>query len=452
MQDLVTQSFSVPCLLQEAMEPDRGMEQRPPSVPQVAWVKEEEEEEGPGVAPAQQPEEAEQSQPLQADPGQDSGADTDSRPAQSGNDAHPADVSDEKGVSDAKQVPAFVRNVHQRLTASATPEEKLLMEFLRVTDEHPADAVVTLLRCAPSCDRAAAIMWRTITSLGRTVLKVLPQLLCVMENWPIHSMSTSDGDETDVFALAATRVIWETLQTFWFAESLTEYSPRLLVALLFQVLISTEQTPEEVDTFWRGCWEQHNLPTQPNRFAVLTMKALLCHLECEEVVLSMERKCGWDTLLSADTHHYAVGLLAREMLRVSNPLCSRITLHLLELLSREEPHLELLTMAFLVEVLDYLDMSDWGGIILQSLSRHLRSECPEMRRLALRGLLVLSQDPMMAHGMQSLTESLLELLWDADGELVGMALSVFINEVQDRGIPISTPTALELAEALQTLF
>ncbi|XP_027489466.1 uncharacterized protein LOC113942559, partial [Corapipo altera] len=198
-----------------------------------------------------------------------------------------------------------------------------------------------------------------------------------------------------VYLLQATRVIWETLQMFQFPELLIEYSPCLLVALLFQVLISTEQTPEEVVTFWRGCREQHNLPTQPNRFAVLTMKALLCHLECEEVVLSMERKRGWDTLLSADTRHNAVGLLAREMRRVSSPLCSRVTLHLLELLSREEPHLELLTMAFLVEVLDCLDMSDWGGSILQSLSRHLRSECPEMRRLALRGLLVLTQDPVM---------------------------------------------------------
>ncbi|XP_051626462.1 maestro heat-like repeat-containing protein family member 6 isoform X2 [Manacus candei] len=436
---------------QEATEPDRDMEQRPPSVSQVAWVKEEEEE-GPGVAPAEQPEEVEQPQPQQEDPGQESCADTDSRPAQSRNDGPPPEVSEENGVSDAKQVPALVRNVHQRLAASATPEEKLLAEFLRVTEAHPADAVVTLLHCAPSCDRAAAIMWRTITSSGRTVGKVLPELLCVMENWPMHSMSTSDGDETDVFALAATRVIWEILQMFRFTESLTEYSPHLLVALLFQVLISTEQMPEEVDTFWRGCWQQHDLPTEPNRFAVLTVKALLCHLECEEVVVSMERKRGWDTLLSPDTYHYAVGLLAREMHGVSSPLCSRITLHLLELLSREEPHLELLTMAFLVEVLDGLDMSDWGDNILQSLSRHLRSECPERRRLALRGVLVLSQDPVMADGVQSLTQSLLELLWDADGELTWMVLSVFINEVQDRGIPISTPTALDLAEALQTLF
>ncbi|XP_027489411.1 uncharacterized protein LOC113942485, partial [Corapipo altera] len=129
-------------------------------------------------------------------------ADADLVPRESVNYAPTPDIFEKNGVSSPEQVPAFVRNVHQRLTASATPEEKLLAEFLRVTDEHPADAVVTLLRCAPSCDRAAAIMWKTIASSGRTVVKVLPQLLSVMEEWPLHSTSTSDGDETDVFALA----------------------------------------------------------------------------------------------------------------------------------------------------------------------------------------------------------------------------------------------------------
>ncbi|XP_027766517.1 maestro heat-like repeat-containing protein family member 6, partial [Empidonax traillii] len=161
--------------------------------------------------------------------------------------------------------------------------------------------------------------------------KVLPELLCVMEDWPLHSSSTSDGDNTPVFALAATRVIWEILQMIWCPVPLMEYSPHLLVALLFQILVSTEQMPEEVDAFWRGCQEQHNLPTKPSRFAVVTMKALLCHLKCEDVVVLMERKRGWDTLLRPDTHHYAVGLLARELRRVSSPLCSWITLHLLEL-------------------------------------------------------------------------------------------------------------------------
>ncbi|KFW84745.1 hypothetical protein N305_10388, partial [Manacus vitellinus] len=107
--------------------------------------------------------------------------------------------------------------------------------------------------------RAAAIMWRTIALSETTVVRVLPTLLCVMEDWPQHSVSTSDENNKDIFALAATRVVWEILQMIQCPEALMEYSPRLLVDLLFQVFISTEQMPEEVDTFWRRCWEGHRL-------------------------------------------------------------------------------------------------------------------------------------------------------------------------------------------------
>ncbi|XP_039238737.1 maestro heat-like repeat-containing protein family member 6 [Pipra filicauda] len=379
-------------------------------------------------------------------------ADTDLVPRESANYAPTPDIFEENGVSSPEQVPAFVRDVHQRLTDSATPEEKLLAEFLRLTDEHPADVVFTLLRCAPSCDRAAATLWKTIASSGRTVVKVLPVLLRVMQNWPQLSMSTSDGDKTHVFALAATRVIWEILQVLQCTEPLKKYSTRLVVDLLFQISISPEQTPEEVDTLWRECQKQYDLPTDSKRFAVLTMKALLCYLECEDVVLSMERKRGWDTLLSADTHHYAVGLLAREMRRASSPLYYPIARCLLRLLSREKTCWELPAMAFVVEVLDCPNMTEWSDSVLEILSRRLWSQCTEMRRLVLRGLVVLSKAPVMADGMRSLTRSLVEVLWDTDRELVRMALSVFINEVQDRDIRISTPTALRLAEVLQPLF
>ncbi|XP_027527149.1 maestro heat-like repeat-containing protein family member 6, partial [Neopelma chrysocephalum] len=54
--------------------------------------------------------------------------------------------------------------------------------------------------------------------------------------------------------------------------------------------------------------------------------------------------------------------------------------------------------------------------------------------------------------MRSLAQNLADLLWDTDGELVWMALSVLNNDIQDRDIPISTPTALQLAEMLQPLF
>lgn len=56
--------------------------------------------------------------------------------------------------------------------------------------------------------RAAAVMWRTIASSGTTAENVLPTLLHVMEDWPSHSVSTSDGDNADVFALAVSFCKW----------------------------------------------------------------------------------------------------------------------------------------------------------------------------------------------------------------------------------------------------
>ncbi|XP_053803460.1 uncharacterized protein LOC128790597 isoform X4 [Vidua chalybeata] len=293
------------------------------------------------------------------------------------------------------QVPDFVRNMHQRLVSNAPPDDRMLMDILRLTEAYPTDVMVTLLRCAPSCDRAATIMWRTIASSGMAVDKVLPTLLCVLENWPLHRVSTSDGDKTRVFALAATRVVWEILRLPWCPAPFMEYSPRLLVALLFQVFVSTLDMPEEVNTFWKECQEQLNLPTSINRFAVQTVRALFRHLRCLDLLVAMECKRGWDTLLCADTHHYAMGLLAREMHHTSNALCSCIALRLLGLLSRQEPLWDLPALAFLVEVLECPDMREWSDSALEIISRHLQSKSRERRCLALRGLVVLSKDPSL---------------------------------------------------------
>ncbi|XP_039411479.1 maestro heat-like repeat-containing protein family member 7 [Corvus cornix cornix] len=231
-----------------------------------------------------------------------------------------------------------------------------------------------------------------------------------------------------------------------------EYSPHLLMALLFQVFISTEQMPEEISTFWRRCQKEHGLPTSINRFAVQTLKALLRRLQCLDLLVAMERKRAWDTLLCADTHHYAVGLLAREMRRVSIPMCSGTALCLLRLFSRKEPRWDLPATAFLVEVLECLDLSECGDSVLEIMTRHLQSESREMHRLAIRGLMVLSKNPSMAKKMCSLSESLMELLRNADGEVVRMTLSVFLNVLLNKDILISSPTAPRLAEALQPLF
>ncbi|NXC11710.1 MROH9 protein, partial [Orthonyx spaldingii] len=108
--------------------------------------------------------------------------------------------------------------------------------------------------------RTAVTMWRAVVSSSRTAEKVLPELLCVLEDWPLHSTSTSDKDCSDVFSLAATRALWEITHLPQRPEILIMYFPRLFVALLFQVFSSTEQMPMEVHAFWRQCQQEHCLP------------------------------------------------------------------------------------------------------------------------------------------------------------------------------------------------
>ncbi|XP_017583875.1 PREDICTED: uncharacterized protein LOC108445229 [Corvus brachyrhynchos] len=290
----------------------------------------------------------------------------------------------------------MVRYIHQWLLSNEyNPEYNLSRTLLDLTEAYPTDVVMTLLRVAPSCDRAAMTMWKTLMCSFRTAKTVMLLLLDVLGSWPEHSTRTSDGDATDVFALAATVVMWKILQVPCVPHVVTVYLPRLFVNLLFQVFFSTVEMPEEINNLWRVCQEQHGLATDPNRFAVQTLKALLCQLDYEDVVVAMENKCGWDMLLCADTQHNAMGLLAREMSCVSIPMCSRIALHLLRLLSKEKPRWDLPATAFLVEVLECLDLSDCGDSILEMMSRYLQSECREKCHLALRSLMMLSKDPSM---------------------------------------------------------
>ncbi|XP_023803337.1 uncharacterized protein LOC111944904 [Cyanistes caeruleus] len=242
------------------------------------------------------------------------------------------------------------------------------------------------------------MMWRAIGLSRPTVEKVLPTLLCVMEDWPLHSICTSDGDNKDVFALAATLVLWMIIQVPECHEVVILYSARLFVVLLFHVVITTQQMPPvEVDIFWRACQEEYCLPRKPNRFAVQAMKALLFRL-----VMEMQCKCGWDMLLCADTQNYAMGLQAREMPSASLSLCSGIALRLLRLLSREDPLWDLHFLAFLVEVLDCLDLRECSHSILEIMSRHLQRKCKLRHRLAFRGLMVLSKYPLMVRMGQQL--------------------------------------------------
>ncbi|XP_074402843.1 uncharacterized protein LOC141730107 [Zonotrichia albicollis] len=152
----------------------------------------------------------------------------------------------------------------------------------------------------------------------------------------------------------------------------------------------------------------------------------------------------WTTVFVSFSH-------ARRMCCVSIPLCSQIAHYLLWLLSTQEPRWELPALAFLVEVLEWLDLSERGANrVLQILSRQLQSECRERRRLALRALLKLTDDPSMTKTMQSLTESLVELLWD--GEIVIMTVMLLNSIILDNDMLLPSPITLQLLEALLPLF
>ncbi|XP_074386575.1 uncharacterized protein LOC102074184 isoform X2 [Zonotrichia albicollis] len=133
-------------------------------------------------------------------------------------------------------------------------------------------------------------------------------------------------------------------------------------------------------------------------------------------------------------------------------LCSSIALHLLWLLSTQEPHWDLPTLAFLVEVLVCLDSSECGNSVVKFSSRYLQSECRERRRLALRALLELIDDPSMAERMWSLTKSLMRLLGDNDAAIAGMTLITLSFILLHKHMLMSTPIAVQLAEALLPLF
>ncbi|NXR27813.1 ELMO3 protein, partial [Cinclus mexicanus] len=111
-----------------------------------------------------------------------------------------------------------------------------------------------------------------------------------------------------------------------------------------------------------------------------------------------------------------------------------------------------LSMPCSFQVLDCLDLSECSDSVLEMMSRYLQSKCRERLRLALRGLLVLIKDPLMARRIGILSQRLVDVLGDGDGEVIRMSLSVFMNVLQYKFVMVSSITAPRLAEALLPLF
>ncbi|XP_061876157.1 maestro heat-like repeat-containing protein family member 6 [Colius striatus] len=317
--------------------------------------------------------------------------------------------------------------------------------------DHPQDVVVTILHNDPWCHRPTMILWRQLVSTSRPGAgNVLWDLLSVLEDWPLHTTSTSDGENVVIFPLAATRAL---LEIFWIPQckvTLKKLFPRFLLALLSQTFFITEERYEEVDAFWRGCEQEGQFPSTPNRFVLAVLKEMLCYLGYKKLFLKVEKKAIWEKLLNNETSCTAMGLLARELHSASKKLCSQLCQCLVELLRRKEPHWDVPSLALLAKFLTFPDMRVWDEDIMELMPSYLQSKCSLVRRLGLRVLISLFKRHvnMLRIRLRHLTE----LLKDEDGEVVRMALAAIIQILQDMMIPVCSMLALELAERLWPLF
>ncbi|KFV19825.1 hypothetical protein N340_07250, partial [Tauraco erythrolophus] len=113
---------------------------------------------------------------------------------------------------------------------------------------------------------------------------------------------------------------------------------------------------------------------------------------------------------------------------------------------------ETVTMAFLIEMLGCTNLNKELDCALEIFPTYLKSQCPEMPRLVLRGILTLSERPDMAKKSLVLLPVVMEQLEHGDGGASDMVLPVLTNMLQLLEGKESSRTALALADKLWWLF
>ena len=91
-------------------------------------------------------------------------------------------------------------------------------------------------------------------------------------------------------------VMWKILQVPCWPHLMVIYFPLLFVHLLFQVFFSTVAMPDEVESLWKGCQEEHGLTTSPNRFSIPVLLSLprpQGRSQCSQRDLSFALHTGW---------------------------------------------------------------------------------------------------------------------------------------------------------------
>ncbi|XP_039391960.1 maestro heat-like repeat-containing protein family member 7 [Mauremys reevesii] len=351
------------------------------------------------------------------------------------------------------RVSEAVRSIHNHLDSISEPlarqeqRRALLLLGYRFSEE----VVRTLLGCSLSCDSVAAEMWKMLTSQPKTTRKILGELVSRLQE-PArrrHQLSERPAGFPPL-ALQATRALYVILQEQACRQEVKELFPQLYVALLFHVTHTVQHTASQE--------REHNqedtaAPLSPVRFAVKAMEALLLCAGYKEQVTFMMKQGGWDLLMSSDTHHKGVCLLARAMVSLNFQERNWIFYHLMAILSDRDDRRYVPAVALFIQLLQCPDLG-YGleDAIVEEMSRQLRDHQTVVRWLGLKGLLNLARLPEKVGKLQRLLPDVLERLQEVDRALIRKAIAVLKHLLTGMDRQSASCAAVQVAEQLLPLF
>ncbi|XP_039375076.1 maestro heat-like repeat-containing protein family member 7 [Mauremys reevesii] len=349
------------------------------------------------------------------------------------------------------RVSEAVRSIHKHLDSISEPlaRQELLRALLLLGSQFSEEVVGTLLGCSLSCDSVAAEMWKILTSQPKSTEKILRELVSRLQGQAPRRHQLSQRP-AGVASLAATRALYVILQEQACRQEVKELFPQLYVALLFHVTHTVQHTASQE--------REHNqedtaAPLSPVRFAVKAMEALLLCAGYKEQATFMMKHGRWDLLMSSDTHHKGVCLLARAMVSLNVEERNWIFHHVMAILNDRDDRRYVPAVALFIQLLQCPDLG-YGleDAIVEEMSRQLRDHQTVVRWLGLKGLLNLVRLPEKVGKLQRLLPDVLERLQEVDRALIHKAIAVLKHLLAGMDRQSASCAAVQVAEQLLPLF
>ncbi|XP_044871564.1 maestro heat-like repeat-containing protein family member 7 isoform X6 [Mauremys mutica] len=349
------------------------------------------------------------------------------------------------------RVSEAVRSIHNHLDSISEPlaRQELLRALLLLGSQFSEEVVGTLLGYSLSCDSVAAEMWKMLTSQPKSTEKILRELVSRLQG-PAPRQHQLSQRPAGVASLAATRALYVILQEQACRQEVKELFPQLYVALLFHITHTVQHTASQE--------REHNQedtaePLSPVRFAVKAMEALLLCADYKQQASFMMRHGRSDLLMSSDTHHIGVCLLARAMVWLNFQERNWIFHHLMAILKYQDDRRYVPAMALFIQLLKCPDLdNELEDAIVEEMSRLLRDPKTVVRWLALKGLLNLALRPEKVGKLQHLLPDVLERLQEVDRDLIHKAIAVLKHLLPGMDRQSASRVAVQVAAQLLPLF